>query len=119
MLHHFIEVGEYGLALEEVAGTLAQHAIAITGQERGDMRALATQMKLHSDLVSRALAACPQTGGHKLGSYDRWLPRRPGVPALPVCAVPHRAWHPARVPGRDHCPHTAAERAARQAAICR
>ena len=37
LLHHFIEVGEYGLALEEIAGTLAQDAIAITGQERGDM----------------------------------------------------------------------------------
>jgi hypothetical protein len=23
LLHHFIEVGEYGLALEEIAGTLA------------------------------------------------------------------------------------------------
>ena len=34
LLHHFIDVGEYGLALEEIAGTLAQDAIAITGQER-------------------------------------------------------------------------------------
>jgi hypothetical protein len=66
LLHHFIEVGEYGLALEEIAGTLAQDGIAITGQERGDMLALATQMKLEGDLVSRALAACPQTGGHEL-----------------------------------------------------
>ena len=24
LLHHFIEVGEYGLALEDIAGTLAQ-----------------------------------------------------------------------------------------------
>jgi hypothetical protein len=24
LLHHFIEVGEYGLALEEIAGALAQ-----------------------------------------------------------------------------------------------
>jgi hypothetical protein len=63
LLHHFIEVGEYGLALEEIAGTLAQDAIAITGQERGDMLALATRMKLQGDLVPRALAACPQTGG--------------------------------------------------------
>ena len=31
LLHHFIDVGEYGLALEEIAGTLAQDAIAITG----------------------------------------------------------------------------------------
>ena len=39
LLHHFIDVGEYGLALEDIAGTLAQDAIAITGQERGDMLA--------------------------------------------------------------------------------
>ena len=31
LLHHFIEVGEYGLALEEIVGSLAQDAIAITG----------------------------------------------------------------------------------------
>jgi hypothetical protein len=30
LLHHFIEVDEYELALEEIAGALAQHAIAIT-----------------------------------------------------------------------------------------
>ena len=65
LLHHFIEVGEYGLALEEIAGTLAQDAIAITGQERGDMLALAARMKLQGDLVPRALAACPQTGGRE------------------------------------------------------
>jgi hypothetical protein len=26
LLHHFIEVGEYGLALEEIAGTLVSRA---------------------------------------------------------------------------------------------
>lgn len=39
LLHHFIEVGEYGLALEEIAGALAQDKIAVTDQERGDMLA--------------------------------------------------------------------------------
>jgi hypothetical protein len=63
LLHHFIEVGEYDLALEEIAGTLAQDTIAITGQERGDMLALAARMKLEGGLVARALAACPATGG--------------------------------------------------------
>jgi hypothetical protein len=63
LLHHFIEVGEYGLALEEIAGTLAQDAIAITGQERGDMLALAARMNLDGGLVPRALAACPPTAG--------------------------------------------------------
>jgi hypothetical protein len=61
LLHHFIEVGEYGLALEEITGTLAQDAIAITGQERSDVLALAAQMKLEGDLVARVLAACPET----------------------------------------------------------
>ena len=63
MLHHFTEAGEYGLALEEIAGTLAQDTIAITRQERGDMLALAAQMKLEGDLVPRTLAACPEMGG--------------------------------------------------------
>ena len=62
-LHHVIDVGEYGLALEDIAGTLAQDAIAITGQERGDMLALAARMNLEGDLVPRALAACPQAAG--------------------------------------------------------
>ena len=65
LLHHFIEVGEYGLALEEIAGTLAQDAIAITGQEHGDMLALAARMNLDGGLVPRALAACPQADGHQ------------------------------------------------------
>jgi hypothetical protein len=60
LLHHFIEVGEYGLALEEIAGTLAQDRIAITGQERGDMLTLATRMKLQGDLVPRAAAVTSQ-----------------------------------------------------------
>jgi hypothetical protein len=52
LLHHFIEVGEYGLPLEEIAGALAQDTIAITGQERGDMLALAARMKLARSKVS-------------------------------------------------------------------
>ncbi len=65
LLCHFTGVGEYGLALEEIAGTLAQDAIAITGQERAVMLALAARVNLEGDLVLRALAACPQTGGHE------------------------------------------------------
>ncbi len=65
LLHHFTGVGGYGLALEEIAGTLARDAIAITGQEHGDMLALAARMKLDGDLVLRVLAACPSAGGHE------------------------------------------------------
>jgi hypothetical protein len=59
LLHHFIKVDEYGLALEEIAGALAQDKIAITGQERADILALARQMKM-DNLVPHALGFCPQ-----------------------------------------------------------
>ncbi len=62
LLHHFVEVGEYGLALEEIAGSLAQDQIAISDQERGDMLALARRMKM-DDLVPRALVFCPRATG--------------------------------------------------------
>ena len=38
LLYHFIEVGEYGLALKEIAGVLAQDKIAITDQEPATRR---------------------------------------------------------------------------------
>jgi len=60
-LHHFIEVGEYDLALEEIAGALAQAKTPITDQERSDMLALTATMKL-DDLVPRALGFCPHAG---------------------------------------------------------
>jgi hypothetical protein len=59
LLHHFIDVGEYELALEEIAGTLAQHTIAITDQERSDMLTMTRQMKL-GDIVPHTLGFCPQ-----------------------------------------------------------
>ena len=65
LLYHFIEVGEYGLALKEIAGTLAQDKIAVTARERGDMLALAARMKLDGDLVPSALAACRETRGQE------------------------------------------------------
>ena len=65
MLRHFTEIGEYGLSLEEIAGTLAQDAIAINDQERADMLALAARMKLEGELVPHAPAACPETGGRQ------------------------------------------------------
>jgi hypothetical protein len=62
LLHHFIDVGEYGLALEEIADTLAQDTIAVTNQERADMLALAARMNLEGDLVPCVLAARPEMG---------------------------------------------------------
>ena len=111
LLHHFIDVGEYGLALEEIAGTLAQEAIAITGQERGDMLALAARMNLDGGLVPHALAACPQTGNRKRDQCDRW--RRlmaalsPAGSALRRRPVPSRSGSPAharRSPGSQPPP---------------
>jgi len=59
LLHHFIEVGEYGLALEEIAGALAHAKAPITDQERSDMLTLAATMNM-DDLVPRALGFCPR-----------------------------------------------------------
>lgn len=59
LLHHFIEVGEYGLALQEISGALAPDTVAITDQERTAMLVLARQMGV-DDLVPRALAFCPR-----------------------------------------------------------
>ena len=59
LMHHVIEVGEYGLALEEIAGGLAQARAPITGQERDTMLALVMTMKM-DDLVPDALGFCPR-----------------------------------------------------------
>jgi hypothetical protein len=60
--HHFIEVDEYALALEEIAGVLGLVRAAITDEERDDMLALARRMTV-DDFVSRALESCPRARG--------------------------------------------------------
>jgi hypothetical protein len=45
-LHHVVEVGEYGLALEDLAAMLAYDKITVTDQEHGDIAALARQMRM-------------------------------------------------------------------------
>ena len=59
-----IQVGEHGLALEDMAGILAHDKTAITDQERDDMLGLARRMKMEEgkSSVSRALAAGPRAG---------------------------------------------------------
>ena len=59
--HHFIEVDEYALALEEIAGVLGHLRAAITDHEREGMLAMARQMTVH-DFVVRALESCPRAG---------------------------------------------------------
>jgi hypothetical protein len=61
LLRHFIEAGEYDLALEDMAGTLARARTPVTDQERSDMLALTAAMKLDG-LVPRALGCCPRAG---------------------------------------------------------
>ena len=61
MLYNFIEVGEYGLALEEIVGTLCRHKTPITSQERSDVLALTRTMGM-DDLIPRALRSCPRAG---------------------------------------------------------
>ena len=72
-IHRFIDVRQYGLALEETARTLAHHAIAVTGQERAGMLALADRVDmlarahrtpLTGDLVRPAIRACPPRPGN-------------------------------------------------------
>ena len=60
-LHHVTEVGEYGLALEDMAGMLAHGQVAITDQERGDMLALAGQMEM-GEMAGDTLRRCPLAG---------------------------------------------------------
>jgi hypothetical protein len=61
-VHEFIDVGEFGLALEEMAGTLAHRQIPIADQERSDMLALNNTMQM-DDRVPRALQSCPRSCG--------------------------------------------------------
>jgi hypothetical protein len=67
-LHHVTEVGEYGLALEDMAGMLAYDKIAITDQERGDMLALARQMGM-GELVPSALKSCAPAEGFRTSGH--------------------------------------------------
>lgn len=58
-VHELIEVDEYGLALEQMVGTLAETATPIGDDERADMLALAQAMQM-DDMVPRALSSCPR-----------------------------------------------------------
>ena len=82
-LHHVTEVGEYGLALDDMAGMLAHGKVAITDQERGDMLALAERMKVEGDAVRRALESCPRadTAGPGPGALVIRRPGHGGAPA--------------------------------------
>jgi hypothetical protein len=80
-VHHVIDAGEYGLALEDMAGILAQAKAPVTDQERASMLGLARRMQM-DDLVPRVVQCC----------------RRTGRPAPPAMAAPPGAdgaeWQP-------------------------
>ncbi len=60
-VHHVIDVGEYGLALEDMAGILAHAGAPVTDQERAAMLGLARRMEM-DDLVPHILH-CRLPGG--------------------------------------------------------
>src|SRR6185437_16328806 len=60
-VHHVTEVGEYELALEDLAAILADGKTPITDQERTDMLALGRKMTLRHDLAG-VLEDCPRAG---------------------------------------------------------
>jgi hypothetical protein len=59
--HHVIDVDEYGLALEDMVGILAQARAPVTDQEQADMLGLARRMQIR-DLIPRVLQCCPPAG---------------------------------------------------------
>jgi hypothetical protein len=58
-LHEVTRVGEYGLALEDMAAILAGDGIAISSQERAGILALAEKMKM-TGKIATWLDNCPQ-----------------------------------------------------------
>ena len=58
-LHHTVEVGEYGLALEDLAAMLAHGKIAVADREHDDIVALARQICM--DLGSSWLGPAGKT----------------------------------------------------------
>lgn len=59
-LHEYIEVGEFGLALEDMTGVLAYTATPIADDERSDILSLALAMDM-DDMVPHALDRCPRS----------------------------------------------------------
>jgi hypothetical protein len=58
LLHEFIDAGEFGLALEQMADLLAEVEAPLTENERHDMLTLVQIMEM-GDHVPRVLAFCP------------------------------------------------------------
>ncbi|WP_332761239.1 MafI family immunity protein [Pseudarthrobacter sp.] len=60
LISEFIDVGELGLALEQMADVLSEDEQPLTSDERADMLALVSRMGMDGR-VPEALAFCPET----------------------------------------------------------
>lgn len=58
LITEFVDVGELGLALEQIADVLSEDERPLTTDERSDMLALAVRMKMGAR-VPHALSFCP------------------------------------------------------------
>ncbi len=61
LIHEFIEAGEFGLALEQVADVLAEEGTPVSEGERSSMLALNVDMDM-GERVPKALMFCPPSG---------------------------------------------------------
>jgi len=59
LIAEFIDAGELGLSLEQMADVLSEDEAALTADERADMLALVNRMQM-DDRVPRALSFCPE-----------------------------------------------------------
>jgi len=59
LIAEFVEFGELGLALEQMADVLSEWDLAVSDDERADMLALADRMKI-SERIRRVLEFCPK-----------------------------------------------------------
>jgi hypothetical protein len=58
LIHEFIDAGEWGLALEQIADALSEDEIGLRDDERVELLALNTRMGM-GDRVPHALTFCP------------------------------------------------------------
>ncbi len=59
LVAEFVDVGEFGLAVEQMADQLSEYDQPLTSDERADMLGLTERMHM-TDRVARALALCPE-----------------------------------------------------------
>lgn len=58
LIHEFVDVGEWGLALEQIADVLSEDEIGLRDDERAELLALNSRMEM-GDRVPHALGFCP------------------------------------------------------------